>query len=289
MLLAARVPVARLSFRQHLTSFQLNSISTTRSILNCGLLYSSRTRKSSSPLSPTRYEHTHVSTTPIYKFVRKCHLVSVTTHYLAKVCRDSLSNILTFYLRLRSTMPPIRSTPVRSRYAATIDDEEDDGFNPAWAQKPNTPPPALTQPEPVVQEESPKKLPPPNVVVTHLSTNRLASGESDHAFRANSDPNSPSYDNGAELDGVTLGLLLPLAFVYNTVRGVAGVAGGVIQAGYRGTKAVRGTIARVEGAVRKVFPGRYDPMRGRKPKTPVKKTPKDSLLALPPHMVGATP
>ncbi|KAF8544778.1 hypothetical protein BDD12DRAFT_439583 [Trichophaea hybrida] len=77
--------------------------------------------------------------------------------------------------------------------------------------------------------------------------------------------------------------------MYNAAKGVANVTGKAIRFGYRGANAVRGTVTRVGGAVRSIFPRRYDPMRGRKPKTPVKKTPKDSMLDLPPHMVGATP
>jgi len=82
--------------------------------------------------------------------------------------------------------------------------------------------------------------------------------------------------------------LLPLAVVYNTVRGACDLASGAVRATFQGAKAV----VRAGGGVgQKVFPDRYDPIgRSRRAnRTPKKKIPADSMLALPPHMVGATP
>ena len=73
-------------------------------------------------------------------------------------------------------MPPIRTTPSRFRFSATYQEEEeqqeaeDHGFNPAWAMKPESPPPSPVKA--VTQFLSPADLPPtPNLVATSLPKN----------------------------------------------------------------------------------------------------------------------
>ncbi|KAI5850093.1 hypothetical protein BZA05DRAFT_454395 [Tricharina praecox] len=171
-------------------------------------------------------------------------------------------------------MPPIRSTPVRERLAEPRTPvvhvpEEDDGFNPAWAMNPENPFRSYQPIAPIEQEPEVSRLPAPQVSVTRVQ------------------PQVATYDHDA-LDSLTWGVLIPLAVVYNTVKGVCDLATGAVYATCRGAKAV----ARVGGGVsRKVFPNRYDPIgRSRRvSRTPQKQIPADSMLALPPHMVGATP
>jgi hypothetical protein len=100
---------------------------------------------------------------------------------------------------------------------------------------------------------------------------------------------SRNYNKDVGFDNLTWSLLLPLAFVYNTANKLGSLAYDALGAGFKGVSAV----ARVGGVVRKkVLPSRYDPLGGRRrgQRTPVKKhASKDSMLVLPPHMVGATP
>jgi hypothetical protein len=81
---------------------------------------------------------------------------------------------------------------------------------------------------------------------------------------------------------LTWTLLLPLAFVYNTANKLGSLA-------YEGVSAV---VRAGDTVKKRMLRGRYDPMAGRRrgQRTPARKrAPKDSMLNLPPHMVGATP
>ncbi|KAA8898765.1 hypothetical protein FN846DRAFT_921244 [Sphaerosporella brunnea] len=167
-------------------------------------------------------------------------------------------------------MPPIRTSPAKHRFAAAPFIEEDDGFNPQWALSPEDPifkstfsparPLYLQEPEPVTRPVPPT----PQTRITHLP------------------PEIRNYNKEVGFDNLTLSLLLPLAFVYNTASKLGSLA-------YEGVSA----MVRVGGVVKKrILPGRQDPVGGRRRRqqTPVKKrAPKDSMLNLPPHMVGATP